>query len=52
MSSTPDSFADLGLSETLLNAEPQRYSARRAVLYGPKSTVFPAKLILKYTKVE
>ncbi|MCK6691496.1 MAG: DUF4270 domain-containing protein [Thermoanaerobaculia bacterium] len=34
-----------------LNVYPQSRSAMRAIFYGPKSPVFPAKLSLKYTKV-
>ncbi|TNE54281.1 MAG: DUF4270 family protein [Bacteroidetes bacterium] len=35
-----------------INVYPQSRSAGRAVFYGPKSTTFPAKLILKYTRVQ
>ena len=35
-----------------LNVYPQSRSAMRAIFYGPKSPVFPAKLALKYTKVQ
>lgn len=34
-----------------LNVYPQSRSAMRAIFYGPRSPVFPAKLALKYTKV-
>lgn len=34
-----------------VNVYPQSRSATRAVFYGPKSTTFPAKLTLKYTRV-
>jgi len=34
-----------------LNVYPRARTARRAVLYGPKSATFPAKLELKYTRV-
>ncbi len=34
-----------------INVYPQSRSATRAVFYGPKSTTFPMKLALKYTKV-
>lgn len=34
-----------------INVQPQRTSPARAILYGPKSTVFPAKLELKYTRL-
>lgn len=34
-----------------INVYPQNRSAMRAILYGPKSAVFPAKLALKYTKL-
>jgi hypothetical protein len=35
-----------------LNVYPKSRSAQRAVFYGPKSLTFPAKLELKYTRVE
>ncbi|MBK9338904.1 MAG: DUF4270 family protein [Lewinellaceae bacterium] len=34
-----------------INVYPQSRSATRAAFYGPKSTTFPIKLALKYTKV-
>lgn len=34
-----------------LNVYPQSRSAMRAILYGPKSATFPAKLAVKYTKI-
>lgn len=35
-----------------INIYPRNRLAQRAVLYGPQSSTFPAKLELKYTKVE
>ncbi|MBU6342103.1 MAG: DUF4270 family protein [Bacteroidetes bacterium] len=35
-----------------LNVYPQNRSAMRAIFYGPKSPVFPAKIALKYTKLK
>lgn len=35
-----------------INVYPKTRSARRTVLFGPKSTTFPAKLELKYTRVQ
>lgn len=35
-----------------LSVYPRARTARRAVLYGPKSNTFPAKLELKYTRVK
>ena len=35
-----------------INVYPQSRSASRAVLYGPKSATFPAKLALKFTRVQ
>lgn len=35
-----------------INVYPQSRSAMRAILYGPKSATFPAKLAVKYTKIK
>lgn len=42
---------DIKKQTLYVNVYPQSRSATRAVFYGPKSTTFPAKLTLKYTRV-
>ncbi|MCS7035639.1 MAG: DUF4270 family protein [Saprospiraceae bacterium] len=42
---------DIKKQTLFVNVFPQSRSARRVVLFGPKSTTFPAKLALKYTRV-
>ncbi len=47
-----DNSSDLKKRTLYLSVYPQNRSAQRAILYGPKSAVFPAKLNLKYTKLQ
>ena len=42
---------DIKNQTLFFNVYPQSRSAMRAIFYGPKSTTFPAKLTLKYTKI-
>jgi Domain of unknown function (DUF4270) len=35
-----------------VNVQPQRLSARRAILYGPRNTTFPATIKVKYTRIQ
>lgn len=44
--------SDIKKKTIYLNVNLQSRTAMRAVFYGPKSTVFPAKIELKYTKVK
>ena len=47
-----NSTGELKKQTVYLNVYPQSRSARRAILYSPASTTFPAKLAVKYTKVQ
>lgn len=47
-----DAAPDIENRTVYLNLFPRARSARRSVLYGPKSSTFPAKLELKYTRVK
>lgn len=47
-----DRSGDLKKRTIFVNVYPQSRSAMRAILYGPKNSVFPARLALKYTKVQ
>ena len=47
-----DSSSDLKKRTLYLSVYPQNRSGQRAILYGPKSAVFPAKLNLKYTRLQ
>lgn len=44
--------SDIKKKTIYLNVNLQSRTAMRSILYGPKSTVFPAKLELKYTRVK
>ncbi|MEY3195421.1 MAG: hypothetical protein RIQ78_1518, partial [Bacteroidota bacterium] len=46
-----DTTPDIKHRTVYINVYPRSRSARRSVLYGPKSSTFPAKLELKYTRV-
>jgi hypothetical protein len=47
-----DATPDIKHRTIYINVYPRSRSARRSVLYGPKSSTFPAKLELKYTRVD
>jgi hypothetical protein len=47
-----NSTGDIKVQTVFINVYPQNRLAKRSVFYGPKSTIFPAKLSLKYTKVQ
>jgi hypothetical protein len=47
-----DASPNLSNRSVYISLYPRSRLAQRAVLYGPKSSTFPAKLELKYTKVE
>lgn len=47
-----DKTGDLKNRTLYVNVYPQRLSAMRSVLYGPQSATFPAKLELKYTRIQ
>ena len=47
-----DTSGDPKKKTLYINITPQSRLAQRSVLYGPKNATFPAKLELKYTRVE
>jgi hypothetical protein len=47
-----DTSGDIKKKTLYINVTPQGRVAQRAIMYGPKNATFPAKLELKYTKVE
>lgn len=47
-----DTSGDPKMKTVYMNVSPQTRVAQRAVLYGPGSATFPAKLELKYTRVQ
>lgn len=47
-----NSSGDIKDQTLYISVYPQSRSAMRTVLFGPKSATFPAKLALKYTKVQ
>ncbi|MBK8554368.1 MAG: DUF4270 family protein [Lewinellaceae bacterium] len=47
-----ESAGDIKQKTIYLNVYPQGTSPMRAVLYGPKNSSFPAKLTLKYTRLQ
>lgn len=47
-----DASPDIKHRTVYINVYPRTRSAQRAVLYGPQSATFPAKLELKYTRVQ
>lgn len=47
-----DTSGDLKKKTVYVNITPQGRVAQRAILYGPKNVSFPAKLELKYTRVQ
>ncbi len=44
--------SDIKKKTVYLNVNLQSRTAMRSILYGPKSTTYPAKLLLKYTRVK
>jgi len=46
-----ETTGDIKKKTIYLNVYPQNRSARRAIFYGPKSTTYPAKIALKYTRL-
>lgn len=47
-----DISGDIRNRTVYININPQSRVAQRSIFYGPKSATFPAKLELKYTRVE
>lgn len=47
-----DTSGDIKKKTVYINITPQSRVPNRSVMYGPKNTTFPAKLELKYTRVQ
>ena len=47
-----DTSNDIKNKTLYINITPQSRLAQRLILYGPKNTTYPAKLELKYTRIQ